>query len=95
MIEILHLIGAHDGYIAGQFQRHAFTRGLLGGVLGRDRRRAGLRAAASACCPSSPIPDSACSPLQWAELALLPLAAALLAMATARYTVLAALAKMM
>ena len=35
------------------------------------------------------------SPLQWAELALLPLAAALLAMATARYTVLAALAKMM
>ncbi len=35
------------------------------------------------------------SPLQWVELALLPLAAALLAMATARYTVLAALAKMM
>ena len=94
VIEILHLIGAHDGYIAGQFQRHAFTRGLLGGVLGAVGG-ALVFSGGQRLLPELADTGFGLSPLQWAELALLPLAAALLAMATARYTVLAALAKMM
>ena len=94
VIEILHLIGAHDGYIAGQFQRHAFTRGLLGGVLGA-LAGALVFAGGQRLLPELADSGFGLSPLQWVELALLPLAAALLAMATARYTVLAALAKMM
>jgi cell division transport system permease protein len=94
VIEILHLIGAHDGYIAGQFQRHAFTRGLLGGILGTVGG-ALVFTSAQRLLPELADTGFGLLPLQWAELALLPLAAALLAMATARYTVLAALAKMM
>jgi len=94
VIEILHLIGAHDGYIAGQFQRHAFTRGLLGGVLGA-LAGALVFAGGQHLLPELADNGFGLSPLQWVELALLPLAAALLAMATARYTVLAALSKMM
>jgi cell division transport system permease protein len=94
VIEILHLIGAHDGYIASQFQRHAFTRGLLGGVLGAVGG-ALVFAGGQRLLPELADTGFGLSPLQWVELALLPLAAALLAMATARYTVLAALAKMM
>jgi cell division transport system permease protein len=94
VIEVLHLIGAHDGYIAGQFQRHAFTRGLLGGMLGA--LAGGLVfEAARRLLPEPAAAGFGLGPLQWAGLVLLPLAAALLAMVTARYTVLAALAKMM
>jgi cell division transport system permease protein len=94
VIEILHLIGAHDGYIAGQFQRHALQRALLGAV-------AGMVAAALVfesgrrLLPGLAEAGFALHPLQWAWLALLAPAAALLAMATARYTVLGALDKMM
>jgi cell division transport system permease protein len=94
VIEILHLIGADDGYIAGQFQRHAFSRGLLGGVLGAIAT-ALVFAGGQRLLPELAATGFGLLALQWAELALLPLAAALLAMATARYTVLAALAKMM
>jgi cell division transport system permease protein len=34
IIEVLHFIGAKDGYIAGQFQRHFLVLGLEGGVIG-------------------------------------------------------------
>jgi cell division transport system permease protein len=33
-IDLLHLIGAPDGYIARQFQNHAFKLGFKGGALG-------------------------------------------------------------
>jgi cell division transport system permease protein len=33
-IEVLHLIGAKDNYIAGQFQRHFLFLGLEGGAIG-------------------------------------------------------------
>lgn len=33
-IELLHLIGARDEYIAGQFQNHAMRLALLGSILG-------------------------------------------------------------
>lgn len=34
IIEVLHLIGAKHGFIAGQFQRHFLALGLKGGVIG-------------------------------------------------------------
>jgi cell division transport system permease protein len=34
IVEVLHLVGAKDGYIASQFQRHFLTLGLKGGALG-------------------------------------------------------------
>jgi len=34
VIEVLHVIGARDGYIAGQFQRHFLWLGLKGGAIG-------------------------------------------------------------
>src|SRR5712672_379525 len=34
IVEVLHFIGAQDGFIAGQFQRHFLRLGLLGGASG-------------------------------------------------------------
>ena len=34
IVEVLHFIGATDGYVAGQFQRHFLTLGLKGGAIG-------------------------------------------------------------
>jgi len=34
VIEVLHLIGAKDSFIAGQFQRHFLLLGLKGGLIG-------------------------------------------------------------
>jgi len=93
-IEILHLIGAHDGYIAGQFQRHALSRGLFGGFIGAGAA-AGVFVAALRWLPGLGGGDLALRPLQWLALALLPVLAALLAMATARYTVLNSLGRIL
>jgi cell division transport system permease protein len=34
VIEVLHFIGARNGYIAGHFQRHFLILGLQGGAIG-------------------------------------------------------------
>jgi cell division transport system permease protein len=34
IVEVLHIIGAKDGFIAGQFQRHFLVLGLEGGAIG-------------------------------------------------------------
>jgi cell division transport system permease protein len=34
IVEVLHFIGAKDGYIAGHFQRHFLALGLKGGAIG-------------------------------------------------------------
>ena len=94
VIEILHLVGAHDGYIARQFERHAFSRGLIGGVLG-TAIAAAIFLAAERWLPGLESRTLALRPLQWLMVALLPLAGALLAMATARYTVLRSLRRML
>ena len=94
VIEILHLVGAHDGYVARQFQRHAFSRGLAGGIVGAGVA-AGIFLAAERWLPGLDSRALALSPLQWLAVALLPLAGALLAMATARYTVLRSLRRIL
>ncbi|MEA2778540.1 MAG: cell division transport system permease protein [Rhodospirillaceae bacterium] len=94
VIDILHLIGAHDGYIAGQFQRNALVRGLAGGAVGAFVAAA-IFEAARRWLPGIEAQEVALTPTQWGMLALLPLGAALLAMATARYTVLRALRRVL
>lgn len=96
VIEIVHLIGARDAYVAGQFQSHALRLGLLGGaagsalaaltVVGLQRLFAGL--------DTPLLAGFGLGPAHWAAIALLPLAAALVAMLTARLTVLRSLARM-
>ncbi|HLN25628.1 MAG TPA: FtsX-like permease family protein [Patescibacteria group bacterium] len=89
VIEVLHLIGATDDYIARQFADRAFALGLKGGVIGfainapflfgldmfARRLEGGFLTGLSL-----PVPG-------WIAVLLLPLMAALLAMLTARGTV--------
>jgi cell division transport system permease protein len=96
VVELLHLIGARDGFVAREFQGHAFRLGLKGGIGGfvlvaatvavvvylAGRVEAGL------------LPPIALGLAQWAALAGLAVAVALIAMVTARLTVLRALARM-
>ena len=44
VIEVLHFIGAKNGFIAGHFQRHFLMLGLQGGAHRRRRRDAAVRA---------------------------------------------------
>jgi cell division transport system permease protein len=94
VIEILHLVGAHDAYVAGQFQRHAFLRAFTGGAAG-TLAAAVVFLAAQRLLPGPDQGDIFLGPLQWLALALLPVAAALLAMLTARYTVLRSLRRIL
>jgi len=94
VIEVLHLIGAHDAYIAGQFQRHALIPAFLGGVAG-SLAAAAVFEAARRWLPGISPGQLALGPLQWAGIALLAPGATLLASATVRYTVLKTLKRMM
>jgi cell division transport system permease protein len=99
-IEVLHLIGARDGYIAGQFQWQALRLGLRGSLVGLALAvltllGLGQLAGAAQSLPGlPPLPSLSLAPQQWAALALPPLVAAATAMATARITVLRRLARM-
>jgi cell division transport system permease protein len=96
VIEILHLIGARDHYIARQFQRHALMLGLRGGVIGSVLAVATLLAVGQALGPvESALPRVlSLSLVEWGLLALLPVVTAAVAMITARLTVLGTLARM-
>ncbi len=101
VIELLHLMGARDGYIATQFQHHALRLGLVGGMIGLALAAATLVSLGHAADAAAvlgdralPLPTLRLSSGDWAALPLLPVAAAFLAMITARLTVLGALARM-
>lgn len=96
VIEVMHLIGAQDSYVARQFQAHALKLGLKGGVMGLGAAAAtmvGVYYLVASSGTALPAPF-AFSPWEWALLACLPLATGLIAMLTARRTVLRALAEM-
>lgn len=101
VIEVLHLIGAQDSYIAGQFERQALGLGLRGGFLGLALTLVTLYAIAHPAAATALLgqrvrllPAFEITPLHWLLLALLPFVAAVIAMVTARITVLRALARM-
>jgi cell division transport system permease protein len=96
VIELLHLIGAHDAYVARQFQRHALRLGLTGGLIGLALATVTLWALARWVGQETGaiVPELTLSQTQWLSLIAVPLAATLVAMLTARITVLRTLAKL-
>jgi cell division transport system permease protein len=101
VIELLHMMGARDGYIARQFQREAARLGFVGGVGGLILAAVtiwGLGHAAAAVSifgeEAALLPDLQLVAWQWGALVLLPVAAGIAAMITARLTVMRALARL-
>jgi cell division transport system permease protein len=95
-IELLHLVGAEDKYIAHQFQVHALTLSLKGGIIGALIAAVALASLGFIGQGSAigMIPTITLSVSQWLILALLPLTTSLIATSTARLTVMRSLAKM-
>ncbi len=96
-IEVLHLIGAQDSYIAGQFAGRAMILGLKGGLIGLTL---GLPALLSVgyladSLKDAALPDLSFGIFEWALFAAIPLSVAFLAMSTARSTVLRSLRRML
>jgi len=101
VIEVVHLIGAPDGYIARQFQAQALRLGIVGGIVGLAFGAATVlgigRLIAFSLDAANPglAFDFRLLPWQWGVLGALPIVTALLAMITARRTVMRSLAKML
>jgi cell division transport system permease protein len=101
VIELLHLMGARDLYIARQFENEAMRLGLSGGIAGVALAAVtlwGLGHAAAATAvlgeEAKLLPDLRLVLWQWGALALLPVLTGFAAMLTARLTVLRALGRM-
>ena len=96
VIEVMHLIGAHDDYVARQFADRAFTLGIKGGVGGLAGAIPALIAIhmTTRSMEGGFLPDLTLSLLGWLAVLLLPVAAAGLARLTARLTVLRSIARM-
>ena len=97
VIEVLHLVGARDDYIAGQFARRALAQGIIGGLCGLLLYAPTLGAIAwlGSRVERGMLPEVALPMTLWFTLAALPFVAGLLAMATAHITVRRALQTMM
>jgi len=100
IVEVLHLIGARDGYIARQFEWHALRLGIKGGIAGLLLATATLVGVAAAAQVGAiddavrVVPALSAPAIDWALLLLLPVVAGLVAMLTARITVLRALKRL-
>lgn len=95
-IELMHFIGAQDGYVARQFQFQALGLGLSGSIIGFVLAAATLLALGliSAQLQASLMPKMSLDLSQWLMLAAIPVIIALISMITARITVLRVLARM-
>jgi cell division transport system permease protein len=96
VVELLHVMGAPDRYVARQFQSHVLGLAVRGGIAGTVLAAATLFGLARAGGEFSAglMPDMSLTPLQLLSLAGVPLIAALLAAVTARLTVMRALARL-
>jgi cell division transport system permease protein len=96
VIELLHVIGAHDAYVAHQFQIHALRLGLRGGLIGCALAVVTILAFGAwfGAASSEAVPRLSLSVVGWGSLLLLPVATALVAMLTARVTVLRNLSRL-
>ncbi|MXO96749.1 cell division protein [Erythrobacter aquimaris] len=96
-IEIVHLLGGSDAQIASVFQRSilfdAIAGGLLGLVLGAGAMT--LLANRFAALDSGMVAGGSLSAIDWVILATVPLFAVVIAVYTARMTVLASLRKLL
>ncbi len=96
VIELLHVIGAKDQYVADQFHWHALTLGLKGGIAGVFLATATLLGLVSlwSGVESSLLPPISLSIWQWICVLAVAFAAAGISTVTARITVLRALGRM-
>ena len=97
VIEVLHLIGAKDNYVAGQFAVRALWLGLRGGLIGLILAVPTLWMIGSLFggVEDGLIPKVAMEAFHWMVLAALPLLVAVIAMVTARMTVMRSLGRML
>ena len=97
VVEVLHLIGAKDSYIARQFQIHALWLAGIGAACGSVLGGAAilLIEVYGARLSNGLLPDITLSGIQWGLLCLLPVAAVLLVVATVGITVKRVLGRMM
>lgn len=96
VIMVLHLIGATDRYIARQFQRHAFRLALKGGFAGALLAAVTLSIFHWGVVEFDPMimPDMRFTAWHWAAIFAVPVIACVIAMRTARATVLRELRQM-
>ena len=97
VVEVLHLIGAKDSYIARQFQIHALWLAGIGAACGSVLGGAAilLIEVYGARLSDGLLPDITLGGIQWGLLCLLPVAAVLLVVATVGITVKRILGRMM
>lgn len=95
-IQVLHLIGAHDAYVARQFAGRALLLGLKGGLIGLCFAAPTLMAIGyfGERMQFEALPVNGLGLPQVVVLVMMPLIVALIAMLTARVTVLRTLARM-
>jgi cell division transport system permease protein len=95
VVEVMHLVGATNGFIANEVQRRYLTLGLRGGIIGTLIAAVVLFASASFGVDGDGVflPNLAASPLMLGWLALVPLILCGIASGSARLTVLRTLAQ--
>ncbi len=96
VVQLLHLMGATDRYVARQFERHVLAMSMIGGLSGLALAGATLLglgyAAGELAVPL--LPGFGLTVWQWGALSAVPLTAAVLAVMMARWTVLRTLESM-
>ena len=86
-IELLHTLGATDGYIAGQFQAAPFRSAIIGALAGTVIAVAAIWVLANANLSVTPvIPLLRLALVDWVMLAAVPIGAVLLTILVARMT---------
>ncbi|MEI6986237.1 MAG: hypothetical protein WCK65_08915 [Rhodospirillaceae bacterium] len=93
VVELLHIMGATDNYVARQFEAHVMGLALRGGMVGLGLALVTVLALHQATGDASAglLPEMGLESTEWLALLAVPVVAALLAVVTARWTVLRAL----
>jgi cell division transport system permease protein len=100
IVEIVHMIGARDTFIAREFEQHFFWLGLRGGLVGFALAVLAMIAASLAWGGTAGsgnalyVPEILSAPLRYVWLLGVPIAVAAIALYTARLTVLRVLGKL-
>ena len=100
IVEVVHMIGAKDVFIAQEFQNHFLWLGLRGGIIGLLIALATLVGSSflwdsrETPIAAQYLPQIVGSPFHYLWLVLVPAAMGLIAMLTARFTVLRVLGRL-
>lgn len=101
IVEVVHMIGARDEFIAAEFQKHFLVLGLRGGLVGMGAALITMLVIAwsldSRAAPGGAqfLPQLLSSPWRYIWLLLIPIISAFIAMYAARLTVLRVIGRML